>query len=249
MSAPTRAPFPVGEKLEYGVSWMGIKCGHMEIVAFVDSSSPGAPLYRIALFARTTKFFDGIYRVRTRLDSTFDPIRSASTRYEERSLEKKRHKHEVWEVDFDAGEVARTKGGSVTRIAMETTRANDPLAFIYRLRSHDVEIGGETVLTLMTSKGAVETVTRATEAKELKTKNGRCRAVSMVPEPRDRMMFSKSGSMAVWIDQEEPRRPCRIEFDLAFGKLVANLREVTAVDQDEIGPILETWLAAVEEER
>ena len=48
------------------------------------------------------------------------------------------------------------------------------------------------------------------------------------PEPRDEMMFSKSGSMVVWIDREEPNRPCRIEFDLSFGTLVASLKSAAA---------------------
>jgi hypothetical protein len=78
----------------------------------------------------------------------------------------------------------------------------------------------------MTTRGAVETLARAIEADRVRTKVGPCDAIAVVPEPRDGMMFSKSGSMVVWIEKTEPRRPCRIEFDLSFGKLVANLESV-----------------------
>ena len=66
---------------------------------------------------------------------------------------------------------------------------NDPLAFIYRLRMMDTGIGHETVLGLMTSRGAVETVARVTGHKKIKTKMGKCDAASVVPEPRDEMML------------------------------------------------------------
>jgi hypothetical protein len=78
----------------------------------------------------------------------------------------------------------------------------------------------------MTTKGAVSTVARATREKRVSTKMGRCDAVAVVPQPTDGMMFSKSGSMVVWIAKDAPRRLCRIEFDLAFGKLVAVLKGV-----------------------
>ena len=116
-------------------------------------------------------------------------------------------------------EVVRTKNGEMTRIPIEVDRAFDPLAFIFRLRTMDTEIGDEIVLGLMTSKGAVETVARVTKHKKIRTKMGKCEAAAVVPEPRDEMMFSKSGSMVVWIDRAEPHRPCKIEFDLSFGNL------------------------------
>jgi len=223
-------PFPVGERLSYGVSWMGIHCGRMDILSFSEAQEDGKPVYRIVVFARTTKFFDGIYRVRTRLDSHFDPIRMTSVRYEEDSLEKKRHKHEVWLFDPTTGTVSRTKDGEIITIPGGVKRAYDPLAFIFRLREVATKDGSESVLALMTSKGAVETVARVTETRTIRTKMGRSPAMAVVPDPRDRMLFSKSGAMVVWVEKAEPRRPCRIEFDLSFGKLVANLTHVEQVD-------------------
>jgi len=233
--------FPIGEKLSYAVSWIGIHCGEMEITSYIDNSIPDAPIYRIVVLARTTKFFDGIYRLRARLDSYFDPRRMTSIRYEERSLERKKRKEDVWLVDQEAKELVRTKNGEETRFPIEVERANDPLAFIFRLRMMDTEVGQESVLGLMTSRGAVETVARATRYKKIRTKMGKCDAVAVVPEPRDKMMFSKSGSMVVWIDRVEPHRPCKIEFDLSFGKLVASLRTAEIAPEGDVGADWEVW--------
>lgn len=240
-AATVPEPFPVGEQLSYAVSWMGIHCGRMDILSFAEPRAEGAPTYRIVVFARTTKFFDGINKVRTRLDSFFDPVAMTSVRYEERSLEKKRRKQETWIFDVETGSVSRTKNGEVSTIEVGAERAYDPLAFIFRLRETAGEVGDSAVLALMTSKGAVETVARTTEAREVRTKLGRCDAVAVVPEPQDRMLFSKSGAMVVWVETDPPHRPCRIEFDLSFGKLVANLAGVEALEGPELPPEWAQW--------
>lgn len=233
--------FPIGERLSYAISWMGIHCGEMEISSYLDAEAEGGPIYRIVVLARTTKFFDGMYRLRSRLDSFFDPRRMTSIRYEENSLEKKKRKNEVWLVDLETKEIVRTKNGEESRFPVEVERANDPLAFIYRLRMMDTGIGQENVLGLMTSKGAVETVARVTEHKKIKTKMGKCDAAAVVPEPRDKMMFSKSGSMVVWIDRQAPHRPCKIQFDLSFGTLTASLRSAGDAAEGGVSTHWETW--------
>jgi hypothetical protein len=233
--------FPVGERLSFAISWLGVHCGEMEITSFVESGPEGESIYRIVVLARTTKFFDGVYRVRSRLDSYFDPRRVTSIRYDENSVEKKKRKSEVWLVDLETMELVRTKNGEETRFPVEVERAYDPLAFIYRLRTMKTEVGTENVLGLMTSKGAVETVARVREHKTIKTKMGKCDAAAVVPEPRDKMMFSKSGSMVVWIDRQNPHRPCKIEFDLSFGKLSATLSSADDGAEGGVPTEWETW--------
>lgn len=235
------APYPINEQLTYAVSWGGIHCGEMQITSFRERGPDGGFTYRIVVLIRTTRFFDGIYRVRSRLDSYFDPVLMSSVRYEERSREKKKQKEDVWVVDLEGLEVVRTKNGETTKVPIDVDSALDPLAFIYRLRTMDTDVGEEQILNLMTSKGAMETAVKATEHKTVRTKMGKCAAVAMVPEPRDEMMFSKSGAMVVWIDREKPHRPCRIEFDLSFGTLVASLRTAAAADRDDVFEDWENW--------
>lgn len=226
------------ERLSYAVSLMGVYCGNMEINSFVETGSDGRPVRRIAVLVRTSKFFDGIYRLRSRIDSFIDPQRMTSIRYEEHSLEKKKRKDEVWVVDGEAMEVVRTKDGEITTIPIETDRAFDPLAFIFQLRTIGLDEGDEMVLGLMTSRGVLDTVARVTKIKKIRTKMGKIEAAAVVPEPQDKMMFSKSGSMVVWIELAEPHRPCKIEFDLSFGTLVASLK---GFDPAPEGPVETDW--------
>jgi len=229
------------ERLSYTVSWAGIRCGMLEITSFRETDPEGEAIDRVAVLMRTTRFFDGIYRVRSRLDSFFDPDLMSSVRYEEQSLEKKKRKNEVWVVDHEEGEVVRTKNGNTSQIPFDGSSVLDPLAFIFRLRSKGPEVGSETSFNLMTSKGAVEAVVRATKQKLFKTKAGPCHATAMVPEVSDAILFSKSGKMVVWVDRAAPHRPCRIEIDLSFGKLVASLNASADVAGDVEIEDWETW--------
>ena len=220
---------------------MGIHCGEVEITSSVDTEVIGGPVYHFVGLARTTRFFDGIYRLRSRVDSYFDPHRMTSIRFEEHSLVKKKRKDEVWLVDFEAKEVVRTNNGEETRIPIEVEQGNDPLAFISRLRMMDKKVGQELVLGLMTTKGVIEMVARATKTKKIKTKMGECDAVAVIPKPLDEKMFPKAGSMVVWFDLIEPHRPCKIEFDLSFGKLVVSLKKVEIAPEGDVGAGWENW--------
>jgi hypothetical protein len=223
------------------VSWAGIHCGKLQITSFRETGPDGSTIDRIAVLMRSSKFFDGIYRVRSRLDSFFDPALMSSVRYEEQSQEKKKRKHEVWVVDREAGEVVRTRNGETSRIPLEGGEILDPLAFIFRLRSMDLEVGSASSLDLMTSEGAVRAVADATKRKSVKTKTGPCDATAVVPAVKDAMMFSNSGGMVLWMDRTAPHRPCRIEFDLAFGKLVASLDAFEVVSEADEIENWETW--------
>jgi hypothetical protein len=234
--------FPTGERLTYAVSWMGIKCGRMDIASFVDETQSGDAVYRIVVFARTSSFFDGIYKVRSRLDSYFDPLLMTSIRYEQHSLEKKNVKDEIWEVDQEAREVIRTKDGEATRIPVEADRAYDPVAFIYRLRVLGTDVGDAASLGLMTSKGVLETDARVTKHKQIHSKLGEHDAAAVVPEPRDKMVFSKSGSMVVWIERTAPYRPVRLDFDVSFGKVVASLAGIEEIGDFDADAEWERWI-------
>ena len=95
----------------------------------------------------------------------------------------------------------------------------------------------------------VEIVARATEVKTIKTKMGKVDAVAVIPEPGDETKLKKSGSLVVWIDRVEPHRPCKIEFDLAFGKLVASLRTAETVPVGNVGDDWQHWGESKEETR
>jgi hypothetical protein len=218
-------PFPVDELLSYKVSWMGLRCGTMTLESFAEPGDDGTT-YRIVMTARSSKFFDGVYRVRSRIDSWFSGADMSSIRYHYVSEEKKKSQDDLYEFDLDAGQIRRTKNGEHSEFAIEGDHVHDPLAYLYRLRLLAGESGDQMSLVLATTKGALDTTATVVERKRIKTRFGRQEALRVVPEPKDGMLFSKSGRMAVWVGADERALPYRVIFDLSFGKLVAKLIKI-----------------------
>lgn len=219
-------PFPLDERLTFDIRYLGIHCGQLVLTSFARESEDGA-MYHIVATARSSKFFDGIYRVRVRLESVYSGDRESSISYHHHGQEKKETKDELWIVDFDAGQVIRTRNGEEDRtIAIESDHVHDPLAFLYRMRDLLGAPGDQATLAMMTSDGDVETVAEVVEQRRVKTPFGKRDALIVVPYPKDDQLFTKKGKMQVWVSTDGSRLPYRVIFDLPFGKLVAKLERV-----------------------
>jgi hypothetical protein len=239
-AAPTGAagsldpPFPIDERLHYKVSWLGIHCGNMTLTSFAEPVE-GDVHYHVVMTARTTSFFDGIYRVRARLESWFSGALMSSVRYHDVRNEKKKHDEELYEFDAESGKVIRTRRGEVETFEFDRPYVHDPLAYVYRLRALVRGPSEAVALDLASSDGAIETIAVVQQRKKIKTPLGRVEAFQVVPQPRDEMLFSKKGRMEIWMGTDERRVPYRIEFDLSFGKLTAKLVEMERGDVDVEG--------------
>lgn len=223
--AAATAPFPLDEFLSYKVTYLGIHCGAMTLSSYTENQD-GKPIYRIDLAARTSKFFDGVYRVRVRIESTYSAERASSLSYHHHGEEKGEHKDELWQVDFAASEVLRTRDGKLTTFPLSTDGVVDPLSFVYRMRVLLSGKGERATLAMMTSDGAVETVAEVVEKRTVKTPFGAREVLVIVPRPQQDELFSKKGRMEIWVGADERRLPYRVVFDLPFGKLVARLEAI-----------------------
>jgi len=218
-------PFPLDEFLTYDIRYLGVHCGAMTLTSYADRDD-GMPVYRIAVAARTSKFFDGVYRVRVRIDSEYSAERGSSLSYHQYGEEKNERKDELWQVDFDAGEVRRSRSGALKTFPLTSEQVVDPLAFIYRMRLLLSDAGQRATLALMTSHGGVDTVAEVVDKRAVKTPFGTREVLVVVPRPEQDELFTKKGRMEIWVGADEQRLPYRIVFDLPFGKLVARLEKV-----------------------
>jgi hypothetical protein len=197
----------------------------MTLDSFIaDSDEP--EIYRIVLMARSSKFFDGIYKVRARLESWFDGARMSSIRYQDNSIEKKETRNDLFELDVDRGTVTRTKNGSISEFSIDPAPVHDPLAFIYRIRALAARPGDRIRLRLITSRAALDTMAYVDKQTRIKTRLGRRDVLRIEPRPESGILFSKKGRITLWVGMDEARIPYKISFDLYFGKLVAKLLAV-----------------------
>ena len=225
VAAAAEPPFPLDEFLTYDVRYLGVHCGSLTLTSFADREG-GVPIYRIALAARTSKFFDGVYRVRIRIDSSYSAERGSSLGYHHYGEEKNDRKDELWQVDFAAREVRRSRDGKLTTFPLTGDGLVDPLAFIYRMRMLLSQAGQKASLALMTSHGSVETVAEVVDTRSARTPFGARDVLVVVPRVEKEELFTKKGTLEIWVGADPQRLPYRIVFDLPFGKLVARLEKV-----------------------
>jgi hypothetical protein len=231
------APFPLDERLTYDIRYLGIHCGQMVLTSHA-SEEEGEPYYHIVATAKSSKFFDGIYKVRVRLESVFSGPLMSSISYHHHGREKKETKDELWLVDFEAREVTRTRNGELDKtIALEGDHVYDPLAFLYRMRNLLSAPGDQATLAMMTSDGDIDTVAEVVEQRRVKTPIGKREALIVVPYPKGDELFTKKGKMEIWVGADDQHVPYRVVFDLPFGKLVAKLKKIEERSPDDFNEI------------
>jgi len=100
VARPPRFPFPVGERLEYAVSWFGVPAGtvSIEVARFIEVD--GARYAHAVAIARTNAVFSAIYEVDDRSEAWIDLDRFATVRT--RAVEKHASKHYDESVRYDA---------------------------------------------------------------------------------------------------------------------------------------------------
>ncbi len=218
-------PIPLGERLVYDVRWLGLKAGEMTLETFRESQVEHAEL-RIAMTARTTPFWDGIYRVRSRIDAWFDPVSLSSVRYLDRSEQRGELEHQEFLLDPAGGTVRGMVRGEERRFRTDLRPLVDPLTYIYRIRSCLGPDGGPIELNIVGSRNVEPTTVEVEERTTIKAMGEKRKVDVVIPRTEEGGMFGQKGQITLYLGIEQRRLPYRIEFDMSFGRLVAKLESV-----------------------
>jgi hypothetical protein len=99
VARPPRFPFPVGERLEYAVSWFGVPAGAatIEVARFIEVD--GARYAHVVAIVRSNPVFSAIYEVNDRSEAWIDLDRFATVRT--RAVEKHASKRYDESVRYD----------------------------------------------------------------------------------------------------------------------------------------------------
>ncbi len=215
--------FPIHDTVHYTVKCLGITCGHLNLSSSIVDFD-GRPAYHIVMTARNSKFFNRIYKVDARIDSWVDARTLSSLVYESVTTEKGETSTERHEVDRDKGTVRSVENGVEKILEFSSTEpVLDPLAFVFRLQALAKKGGDEITLTLLTTRGPVQTVTTVRGPEKKRTARGRRLLLEIEPRPADGKMFSKKGRFSLWVDPQESSTLYVLDFKLSFGHLIARI--------------------------
>lgn len=133
---------PVGERLIYNVSWLGIPVG--QITSTIDSiqNIDGRKAYRIELAAKTNKFCSFIYPVNSKYISYMDVGDLVALRHEVSRREGRFKKDAVTDFDQENHKAHfRNLLDKSEKDFLIPFRAQDTLTAVYYFRTIDVDVG------------------------------------------------------------------------------------------------------------
>jgi hypothetical protein len=222
-------PFGVGERGVYRVSYnvVGrVGTGTMEILG-IDTVR-GSPAFH-ALFTLRGRFL--FARVDNRFESWLDTRGVFSHRFEQRTHEinfRRRRTREFFpaELRWTGHTNDRPESGT-----LPTATPLDDTAFLYYVRTLDLEVGREYSLDLYWNPEGNPVRVRVLRRQTVQVPAGTFDTIVLQPIIRTSGLFAEGGEAEVYFNEAEPRQLVMLRAKVSFGTLQLQLAEFTPAAQ------------------
>ena len=211
-----------GESLKFNVSYGPITAGaaYLEVSGVKDFH--GRPVLNLTARAESNKFFSGIYKVRNRIESTWDSAGHYSLRYAETRREGKHHAQS--EIVFDyRNQEARYQDGATFPIPPEV---QDALSSFYYTRTQALPLGGSLYFDYHASRKSVPLEVKVLGREEVDTPAGKFHCVVIEPILKAGGIFKNNGRLVIWLTDDDRRMPVLMKSKVAIGSISAALVQV-----------------------
>lgn len=229
-AAEADIPFKVGEKLTYQFYWGAFMVGRG---TFEVKEGPGKNTLLLSVRTVSNKFISNLYPVDNLIESVFDPeeIRSLSF-FQDRN----EGKHHTWEETFFyyPSKIASTTSyisGDTKWFEIPSKPVQDKVSFIYSMRCLDWSQRKEAEAIIGNDKEN-RTIKISRLGEEILEEDHFKAIPTFKVQPSTGYMkgFVKSGTMSVWVSQDQFKVPIVVEAKLSFGTVKAVLVEVTGLE-------------------
>lgn len=229
----------VGEKLTYAVYWMKMPVGrgvtHVKAITEID----GELVYQLVSYTKANKFIRLFYKVDDRITSyvTVDGFRPL--RFEKKLEEGKRKKEETIEFDWEKKTATYYKGIGKNRKKRKTIsikeNTQDPLSCMFFLRSMQMKVGEERIMTVSTGKKSWDVSVKPVGKTKLKIRNvGTFNVLCLEPTVDFEGLFVHDRKLTIWLD-EETKIPLMVLADIPIGSIKLILCDVENTEEKEKG--------------
>jgi len=227
---------PVGEKLDYRISWTLFKVANASIEILPLKTVDGIPAYHLRLITRTNAWAEALYKVRDRIDSYMSVDLERSLYYTK--LQEGRDKRDVRVVFQWPEKLAQRTDYSepwIEDIHLKEV-AYDPLGITYAFRKMDFDVGERLEIHSTDGKTLVPVDVKIRGRETVKTPLGRFRCILVEPDIRDLSgVFNKSpdANIFIWFNAEPPHVPVRMKSELPFGAFDVRLHAIEGPRTEE----------------
>lgn len=211
-----------GESLKFSVSYGPINAGAAYLEVSNVKDFHGHAVLNLTARAESNRFFSGIYKVRNRIESTWDSAGHYSWRYAENRREGK-HRAQS-EILFDyRNQEARYQDGQTFPIPPEV---QDALSSFYYTRTQALPLGGSLYFDYHAGRKSVPLEVKVLGREQVDTPAGKFHCVVIEPILKAGGIFKNSGRLVIWLTDDDRRMPVLMKSKVAVGSISAALVQV-----------------------
>lgn len=215
--------FPVPERLEYDVSWIGIHAG--SAILSVEKSGGN---YVIESQAHSADYLSLFYRVEDSARSIVDGSRGSfgyPLRYRLRIREGRHRKDKEVVFDRQAGKAVYTNHSDgkphTFNIASDV---HDPLSGFFALRDLPMEVGVPLKIRIFDSKKTWDVDVEVLKRERIKVPAGTFDTIMIKPNLKSEGIFMRRGDVYIWLTDDQSKIPVMVQTKVAIGHVTAELR-------------------------
>jgi hypothetical protein len=213
--------FPVGERMEYSVTWGGIRLGEGSLAVEGLDTLDGHAAYRVAMEMRGGPPF---YRVNDRMVSWIDPSPFSSLRFDQQLSEGSYRRDRRTLMDYGSMTYSRYDNVDGRYVLKESDSglpippgALDDVSFLYFARLLPLEVGHTYEFERYFKEQGNPVILKVLRREEIRVPAGRFQTIVVQPLIRTSGMFGEGGEAEVWLTDDARRIPVRVKTSMSIG--------------------------------
>lgn len=232
--------YPIGERMEYSVTWEGIRLGSGSLSVEAIDTLQNRAVYRVALEMEGGPPF---YRVEDRIVSWIQPVPYRSLQFAQNQREGNYRRNRKIVLDAEAHTYTRydLKNGEYVQDSNEADvptppDALDEISYLYMVRLLPLEVGQRYEFDRYFKEDGNPATVEVLRREEIRVPAGRFQTIVLRPEVATDGMFGEGGEAEVYLTDDENRIPVRLKTSLVVGS--GNMF-LTGFDPGEGGALIE----------
>lgn len=221
LATPGSAPFAAGERMSFGINYLGMRMG----VASITVRERQGGLVPVQLEAHTTGLAGAVYDFEERLTSNIDPETGLPGSF---ALDIDEHgwkHHDTTDYDRAAGKVVYIERGKTTsrKEVPIPPGALDFVALVFQLRRLPLQPGDRHTFPVLSGDEVHDVVTEVMRRETVRTKAGTFVALKIRVPTGFTGKFSERNPTYLWLSDDDAHIVVRLNTDFSFGSAAAEL--------------------------
>ena len=230
--------FRPGEKLTYKISWMGIEGGEGGLSVLEENVYRGKKVYLLVITARSTGWVRSLYPVDDRTVSYFDLSGNFSRKVDISISENRYRKKKTIEFFQEEGKaIYRVDDDPEEEFAIDRD-SQDSFSALYALRTMGpkLKIGQTIQIPIFEDRTRYTLDVRVLRKERIELPHGFVDTLVIEPKLQTEGIFSRKGSMTVWLTDDEHLTPVMMKSKVLIGSFVAVLSSYSGARINFIRP-------------